>query len=143
MMVRSGCLLVAAVMALGGAACNKPSEGDCKKAVARIRKLHGTEREDPSVERAAIRSCRGSGSKEAIKCIGNAEDLEALRACEGDLYEKMYGDEPIETAPAKPAPAPTAPAPAPTAPTPAPAATAPAPQVPAPAPATPTTPPAK
>lgn len=143
MMVRTGSLLVTAALALVGAGCDKPSEDDCKKAVAHIRKLHGTDREDPSVERAAIRSCRGNASKETVKCINNAQDVAALRACEGDLYEKMFGDEPVETdKPAAPAPAPAAP-PSPTAPAP-PAGTAPAvpPAAPA-APTAPTTPPAQ
>jgi hypothetical protein len=88
-------LVLACAFGLWG--CDKPSEDDCKAAVARIQKLHGNERDDPALERAAIRSCRGSASKESVSCIIRAENVEALQACEGGLYEKMYGDEPVKT----------------------------------------------
>ena len=71
------CILLVAALGLYGAACDKPSEDDCKAAVARIRMLHGNENDDPSIERAAIRSCRGSASKDSVKCIINAKDVEA------------------------------------------------------------------
>ncbi|HTM21797.1 MAG TPA: hypothetical protein VL172_14855 [Kofleriaceae bacterium] len=104
-------LYLAAALALLGAACNKPSEDDCKAAVARIRKLQGNERDDPAIERAAIRSCRGSASKKSVRCILEANTMEDLKKCEGGLYEKMYGDEPVKTDnPAKTEPPKTPPA---------------------------------
>jgi len=103
MMIR---VLLVALLALAGAAgCNKPSESDCKKAVEHIRKLHGTEHEDPSIERAAVRSCRGNASKDAVKCILAAQDEAGLQACEGGLYEQMF-PEPVKVPehPATPTP---------------------------------------
>jgi hypothetical protein len=91
-------MLLVAALGLFGAACDKPSEDDCKAAVSRIRKLHGNENDDPGIERAAIRSCRGSASKDSVKCIINAKDIEGLKSCEGGLYEKMYGAEPVKPA---------------------------------------------
>jgi hypothetical protein len=88
--------LVGSLLLLGGAACDKPSEDDCKEAVGRIRKLHGNERDDPAVERAAIRSCRGSASKESVNCIKKAETVDQLKECEGGLYEKLF-PEPVKT----------------------------------------------
>jgi len=95
--MKAALMLVVAALSLLGAACDKPSEDDCQAAVARIRKLHGNENDDVSIEKAAVRSCQGSASKDSVKCIINAQDIKALQACEGGLYEKMYGDEPIET----------------------------------------------
>jgi hypothetical protein len=63
-------------------ACNKPSEGDCRKAVQRIRELQGTANiEGASDIEAAVRSCRGNASKESVKCAMEASSLEALERC--------------------------------------------------------------
>lgn len=65
------------------AACNKPSEDDCRKAVERIRELTGTNKltDAPDDVEGAVRSCRGSATKESVKCAMEAGSLEQLERC--------------------------------------------------------------
>lgn len=102
-----------------GAGCNKPSEENCRKALANIRHLLGTEhlsQAETSVE-GEVRRCRGGSKRTSVDCAIKATTLDELRACK--LMEIPAN------APATPATDPAAPAPA-AAPTPAPAAPAPA-----------------
>jgi len=63
-------------------ACNKPSEGDCRKALERIRELTGTANIQGGADvEAAVRSCRGNSSKEQVKCAMEASSLEQLERC--------------------------------------------------------------
>jgi outer membrane biosynthesis protein TonB len=151
-------LLICAAMF--SAACAKPKEEDCRRAIANIRNVYGTANFAQGVPpNAAVRSCRGSASKEAVRCVIAAKSIQELESCAGggEFLEAMKGEAP-QTAPTPtpaPAPAPTQAAPVPTpeaapaqtptpapgqTPTPAPAQTpTPAPgQAPTPAPAQPT-----
>jgi hypothetical protein len=78
-------------------ACNKPSEGDCRKAVQRIRELQGTANiEGTSDIESAVRSCRGNASKESVKCAMEASSLEALERCgilSKEEIEEIKGDQ--------------------------------------------------
>ena len=77
-------------MLLGSpAACNRPSEGDCKKAIANIRLLAGTENDDFGDPEAAIRSCRGNASKDSVNCVVNARAPADLEKCEGGLFDEI------------------------------------------------------
>ena len=70
-----------AVMLLAGS-CNKPSAGDCRKAIEKIRELTGTAKiEGTSDIEAAIRSCRGNASKKSVQCAMDASSLEQLERC--------------------------------------------------------------
>ncbi|MEZ4362387.1 MAG: hypothetical protein R3B48_19515 [Kofleriaceae bacterium] len=63
--------------------CNKPTEENCRKALANIRHLLGTERlsqAQTSVE-GEVRRCRGGSRRESVECAMNAKTLEELRAC--------------------------------------------------------------
>lgn len=70
-------------------ACSKPKSEDCKKAVDNIRAIYGTAGVDfGATPEAAIRSCRGSASRESVQCMINAKTMDDLRACEGsDMVE--------------------------------------------------------
>jgi hypothetical protein len=74
-------LLACGLMAL--VACNKPSEGDCKRAIANIRVLLGTDKLTTESDQSAgmVRSCRGSAKKESVKCAMEASTVEQLKRC--------------------------------------------------------------
>ena len=69
-----------------GAGCNKPAESDCRRAVQRIRELTGTAHEEAKNEvEAAVRSCRGNGTKESVKCAIEASSLGLPRQISMDV----------------------------------------------------------
>jgi hypothetical protein len=78
--------IVAIGLALAfGAACNKPKEDDCRKAIENIRRLQGTDRLSGGggggdIE-AAVRQCRGTSTKETVACVIGAQTLDQLKAC--------------------------------------------------------------
>jgi len=74
-------LSVFAVVAL--AACDKPSESDCRRAIENIRALLGTDKltEDSGQTAAWIRSCVGSAKKTSVRCAMEASTVEALQRC--------------------------------------------------------------
>jgi len=74
-------LLALTMVALVG--CKKPSEGDCKRAIANIRALLGTDKltEDSGQNSAWVRSCRGSAKKESVQCAMEASTLDQLKRC--------------------------------------------------------------
>ena len=84
-MTRLASLLVAvvavAVVGLGG--CSKPSEADCRKALANMQRLMGTDnlRDDGRIE-GDVRRCKGGSKKKAVACAIKATTLDELRACE-------------------------------------------------------------
>jgi hypothetical protein len=141
MMHRSIFAILVACATVFSTACEKPKEEDCKRAVANIRNLYGTANFSQGVPpQAAVRSCRGSASKESVRCIIAARTLEDLGACTGggEFLDAMKGE--ARKAPAAGQAQPPAPAtPAPAQPQQAPAqeqpATAPAQGQPAQAPA--------
>ncbi len=64
------------------AACDKPSEDSCHKAIANMKALLGTANlNDDAGLQAEIRRCKGSSSKKSVQCAINATSLDALRAC--------------------------------------------------------------
>jgi hypothetical protein len=129
-----------ACAALSLAGCAKPKDEDCKNAIANIRHLYGTAGYGQGTPpQAAVRSCRGSASREAVDCIIKAKTIQELESCAGggEFLEAMKDTSAAQQAPA-PTPAPTQPqqAPAPTPTQQDPAQQAPAQQDPAqPAPA--------
>jgi len=64
------------------AACNKPSEENCKKAVENMRELLGTNDGVTADTTSAIRSCKGGSSKAAVECAIAAKTVEDLEKCE-------------------------------------------------------------
>ena len=71
-----------AILLLAAGACNKPEEGDCRKAIERIRELTGTANIQGGADvEAAVRSCRGNSSKDQVKCAMEASSLEQLERC--------------------------------------------------------------
>lgn len=61
-------------------ACEKPSEENCRKALANVRSLLGTESVLADVE-GDVRRCKGGSSKKNVECAMNAKTLEELKAC--------------------------------------------------------------
>jgi hypothetical protein len=76
-------LLSLAFIAGALVACDKPSEGDCKKAINNIRVLLGTDKltEDTGQTAAWIRSCQGSAKKTSVKCAMEASTVDQLERC--------------------------------------------------------------
>jgi hypothetical protein len=75
-------------------ACDRPSQGDCEKAVDHIRNLYGTAEDEAGVSRAAaIRSCRGNADKDSVDCVLGARTKEELSRCEGALTDELFPDE--------------------------------------------------
>jgi len=80
-MTRISLLLFVAVTSL--AACNKPSDESCRKAIANMRSLLGTDSPTSNVDvEGDVRRCKGGSSKKAVECAGNAKTLDELRACD-------------------------------------------------------------
>lgn len=70
------------------AACNKPSEDSCRKALQNMQKLLGTATAsaDASALDGEVRRCRGGSSKESVECAISAKTEEELKGC------NFYGD---------------------------------------------------
>lgn len=107
--------LLVVVVALG-AGCNKPEEGDCRKAIQNMQRLLGTDKMHSAQNiEGAVRSCRGASKKSSVECAIQAQTKEQLFACPFAKEMKLTDvDTGSGSAPA-PAPAPgsaTAPAPA-------------------------------
>lgn len=89
------------------AACDKPSEDNCRKALANMRQLLGTDKLSQvqlSVE-GEVRRCRGGSSSKSVKCAIEAKTIDELRACK--LIE--IKDTPTPTTDPASTPAPTPP----------------------------------
>ncbi|GAB4541121.1 MAG: hypothetical protein Tsb0020_54130 [Haliangiales bacterium] len=83
-------LVLVLVMALS--ACGRPKEEDCTKAVANIRNLYDTAGTNYGVSpRAAVRSCRGSATRESVQCMIAAKSVEELESCKGDFVDSLRG----------------------------------------------------
>lgn len=74
------------IIALGlviAAACNKPSEDNCKKALLNMQHLLGTDQGEDGTGRleSEIRRCKGGSTKESVECAMNATTLDELKKC--------------------------------------------------------------
>jgi hypothetical protein len=74
-------LVFAVVLVIG--CSTKPSADDCRKAIANMQRLMGTDnmRDDGRIE-GEVRRCRGGSSKKAVACALKAQTLDDLRHCE-------------------------------------------------------------
>nr|MDQ3340426.1 hypothetical protein [Myxococcota bacterium] len=76
-------LLLSLVLAIVAAGCNKPSDAACRKAIANMRSLMGTDGPTSNTDvEGDIRRCKGGSTKKAVDCAGNALTLDDLRACD-------------------------------------------------------------
>jgi len=79
-------LTAAAALILGlgfATGCDKPSEDSCKKAIANMQFLLGTEHLTEGQDmQGEVRRCKGGSSKEAVECAIAAKTLDQLKACE-------------------------------------------------------------
>ncbi len=130
-------LVLAALAPLGAGACNKPTPEDCRKAIANMERLLGTEAAARNADNEGeVRRCRGGSTKEAVACAIKANTLEELNACG---FRSSRGKKTDKAPPSPSAPSPGAPSPGTPSPgTPPPSA--PSPGTPAPSPTTPDTP---
>ena len=72
---------VLGVASLG--ACNKPEADDCRKAIANMQKLLGTDAAAKNVDNEGeVRRCKGGSSRQAVACAIKATTLDELKACE-------------------------------------------------------------
>jgi hypothetical protein len=130
MVMKRFLLVFAALAPLGAGACNKPTQDDCRQAIANMERLLGTEASSRNADNEGeVRRCRGGSTKDAVACAIKATTVEELKACK---FRGAKG--PSTTAPSAPspgAPTPGSAAPAPAAPAPA-SPAAPAPGEPAP-----------
>jgi hypothetical protein len=78
-MVMKRFAVVLGLVVLAGA-CNKPSEESCRKAMANVRKILGTDSAVTDVE-AGVRRCKGGSSKKTVECAINATTREQLKEC--------------------------------------------------------------
>jgi hypothetical protein len=62
------------------AACDKPTEADCTKAIQNLDKLHDVA-PDPKKEAASVRKCQASSSKSSVECMMKATTVEQANAC--------------------------------------------------------------
>lgn len=75
--------VVLLMVALGAFGCSKPGEEDCRKAIANMQKLMGTESlRDPAAIEGEVRRCRGGSKKKAVQCAIKAQTLDDLRHCD-------------------------------------------------------------
>jgi hypothetical protein len=94
-------IVLAVALALGLAACDKPSKDDCRKALLNMQHLMGTENLDTAGGGALegeVRRCQGGSRKEAVACAIKATTMDELRRC--DFYkvdEKMGSSAPAPT----------------------------------------------
>lgn len=73
------------VAVLAVVACNKPSESDCRKAIANMQRLMGTESlHDAAQIEGEVRSCKGGSKKKSVQCAIDAKTLADLQHC--DFY---------------------------------------------------------
>src|SRR5262245_5430473 len=63
-------------------ACNKPSDADCRKAIANMRHLLETDKIVSTADtEAAVRRCRGNSKKKTVQCAIDAKTVDELKAC--------------------------------------------------------------
>lgn len=71
-----------ALMALA-IGCSKPSEESCRKAIANMQQLLGTEHLTEGQDmQGEVRRCRGGSSQKAVDCAIAAKTLDELKACD-------------------------------------------------------------
>ena len=73
-------LIAAFTVATG---CSKPSEESCRKALANMQTLLGTEHlNDGEGLQGEVRRCRGGSSQKAVDCAIAAKTLDELKKCD-------------------------------------------------------------
>jgi len=68
---------------IGLGACNKPELDDCRKAIANMQKLLGTDAAAKNVDsEGEVRRCKGGSTREAVACAVKANTVDELKACQ-------------------------------------------------------------
>lgn len=82
-MIRTLSAVVVVVLGLASGGCDKPSEEECRKAIANMQTLLGTDKLLATEDlQGAVRRCKGSSSKKSVQCAIDAGSLDALKQCE-------------------------------------------------------------
>jgi len=66
------------------AACGKPSEEDCRRALLNVQKIRGLS-DSPNAPdpEPAVRKCRSTASKTQVDCLIAARSQQDIDACQG------------------------------------------------------------
>jgi len=73
-------MLIVAALALG--ACNKPSTENCRKALANMQRLLGTDNlHDDAAMEGEVRRCKGGSTRKSVECAIGAQTLDDLKKC--------------------------------------------------------------
>ena len=85
-MLRSIAIGLGLALGSGGlAACDKPKEEDCRKAIENIRRLMGTDKLSTGAGandlEGSVRRCRGNSNKKSVGCAIAAQTVEDLKKC--------------------------------------------------------------
>ena len=88
-------LLCAVGLAAALAGCtSKPTEEACDKAIANIRKLTGQAHSEVGADRrAAVRSCRAQSNRDTVECYVEAQTVEELFGCGGEMADAVRAAE--------------------------------------------------
>jgi hypothetical protein len=80
-------LLCTVGLAAALAGCTKkPTEEACDKAIVNIRRLTGQSNSEVGADRrAAVRSCRAQSSSDTVECYVEAQTVEELFGCGGEM----------------------------------------------------------
>jgi hypothetical protein len=75
-------MVVVAAISLALGACNKPTEENCRKALANMQRLMGTENlRDPEMLEGEVRRCKGGSKRAAVDCAIKAQSFDELKHC--------------------------------------------------------------
>jgi hypothetical protein len=76
-------LLFALAVVAGAAACNKPTNEDCRQAITNMQRLLGTDvaAKNEADTESEVRRCKGGSSRDAVACAIKATTLDELKAC--------------------------------------------------------------
>lgn len=76
-------MLWLAVVVLPFAACSKPTEDDCRKAILNLQKIRGQESKPQEQDiDAFVRRCRSTGKVDSVRCLINAKTPAEADACQ-------------------------------------------------------------
>ncbi|MGE0548051.1 MAG: hypothetical protein AB7O24_22335 [Kofleriaceae bacterium] len=67
--------------AIVSAACNRPTEDNCRKAILNVQSLYGTETTNQADFESQVRLCKGGATRKSVDCAIQAKTVAQLEAC--------------------------------------------------------------
>ncbi|MGE0871823.1 MAG: hypothetical protein AB7P03_24920 [Kofleriaceae bacterium] len=67
--------------AITAAACNRPSEENCRKAILNVQSLYGTSANNPADFESQVRMCKGGATQKSVQCAIEAKTIAQLDQC--------------------------------------------------------------